>query len=152
MSQNELRALFIEWFSSPHPRIKHFTGAELIETSRNVKKGVHNSVPPIHLWSNILPTVQLLDAVRKELGYPLYLTSTYRNPAFNEAVGSTSGSMHLKFNALDFYGKRGNPGEWFEAVMKQRINGMEVGGIGLYSTFVHIDTRTLWKGRTFSTW
>ena len=149
MNQGEWRNLFIQWFGSPHPRIANFKPGELLEKT---DKGA-NSIPPIALWGNILPTIQLLDAVRKSLGYPLYINSCYRNREYNASLPNSSPkSMHIQFNAIDFTGKHGNPDEWFEAVMVQRINGMEVGGIGKYDTFVHVDTRTLWKGRKFATW
>ena len=148
MTQDEWRKLFHEWFSSPHPRIHHFSAGELLAKT---DKG-RNTIPPIALWCNILPTIQVLDAVRRDLGYPLHINSCFRNPQYNKDIGGATKSMHMKFNAIDFSAKRGSPEEWFAAVINQRSNGMEVGGVGLYDSFVHVDTRTLWKGRKFATW
>ena len=152
LSQEQLRSLFTQWYEGAHPTISHFSAGEILSTCQNKKKGVYNSVPPIHLWANILPTIHLLDAVRKELGYPLYLNSVHRNPAYNKAIGGSPKSMHMRFNAIDFCGKRGKPKDWAEAVMVQRTLGVSVGGVGTYPGFVHADTRDNWKGRVHTTW
>lgn len=87
-----------------------------------------------------------LQALRNKLGRPLIITSAYRSPSHNRAVGGASGSMHLKGRAFDVVMSNHNPAT-FEAAATQ--SGFR--GIGHYpaSNFMHIDDRAAavrWKG------
>jgi hypothetical protein len=93
----------------------------------------------------------VLDEVRERLGKPITLTSTYRSPAYNQAVGGARFSQHLVFNATDIQAKGAKPAEVAELAkglrgkkFKNPLTGKPFtfkGGIGRYATFVHIDTR-----------
>jgi len=114
-----------------------------------VKGGAHhsgtcagrNTDPPRHLWPNIAKTAEVLDELRHRLGYSLRLTSVYRSPAYNTCIGQASGSYHMAFNACDFVGAQGSPADWRDALRSIRNAGAFQGGIGYYSSFVHVDTR-----------
>lgn len=83
--------------------------------------------------------VSILDILRNQVGKPVIINSGYRTPTRNKAVGGTKYSYHMRGMAADI-----------------RINGMtakEIAdklnaivpnecGIIVYSTWVHIDTRT----------
>jgi len=45
--------------------------------------------------------VDILQPVRNEIGVPLRITSAYRNPARNAAVGGAKNSMHLTGQGID---------------------------------------------------
>ena len=142
------RELFRKWFSDPHPQIKYFSAAELLTKTDKGK----NSVPPIELWANILPTIQILDRLRDVLGYPIHLHSVYRNKAYNASVDGAKDSMHLYFNAVDFSGSKGTYRDWYRTLLALiQTENLKVGGLAQYpdDNFVHLDTRTLWpdKGR-----
>lgn len=145
LTQPEMHELFTQFYDGVNPKIEHFSAGELLSTASSEKNGVPNSVPPVHLWSHILPTVRLLDRLRKELDYPIHLNSIYRNAAYNaQFPGAGSDSMHLYFNAIDFRGDSGNPKEWRDAVLMLRENeGWGIGGLNAYTAkvFVHVDTR-----------
>lgn len=144
--QEKQRELFRQWFSDPHPRIKYFSAAELLTKTDKGK----NSVPPIELWPNILPTIQILDRLRSELGYPIHLHSVYRNKAYNASVNGSTDSMHLYFNAVDFSGDKGTYRDWYRTLLALiQADGLKVGGLAQYpdKNFIHLDTRTLWPGR-----
>lgn len=123
-------------------KIKHFTPKEILN-GRDV---------PDDLLDNIIPTVKVLDVLREWYGKPIYINSTYRDKDYNKAVGGKPKSLHLEFNAIDFSIKNHNDlqklydklNEWdgtdnlFEMLPKKRGNF----GIGLYPTFIHLDTRS----------
>ena len=131
--------------------LRHFKGRELTPYWSRIRKGVTNSVPPQRLWTNIVETLVVLDEIRERLGKPITLTSTYRSPEYNKAVGGARFSQHLLFNAIDLQARGATPYD-VEQVAKslrgKRFRDPETGktfvfrgGIGRYPTFVHIDTR-----------
>ena len=82
--------------------MKHFSSGELL-----VNVGVHsgrpnNPLPDKSLWSNIVPTILLLDALRAKLGKAVKINSAYRSPAYNKSIGGRPASQHQDFRAIDF--------------------------------------------------
>ncbi|HLM67120.1 MAG TPA: D-Ala-D-Ala carboxypeptidase family metallohydrolase [Longimicrobium sp.] len=100
-----------------------------------------NGDPPSNLWGNVIPTIQILDALRAELGAPIRIISAYRTPAYNRAIGGALRSYHTTFQAIDFVAARGTPSVWAQELKEMRHAGLFKGGIGLYRGFVHVDTR-----------
>jgi hypothetical protein len=78
-----------------------------------------------------------LQALRTRLGRPLLITSAYRSPAHNRAVGGAKNSYHMQGVAFDVRMENHDPAE-FEAAA--RAEGFT--GFGFYprSGFMHIDT------------
>jgi N-acetylmuramoyl-L-alanine amidase len=96
------------------------------------------------LWKNVKNTALMLDAIRKELGAPIRILSCYRAEPYNTCIGGESGSLHMKFNAIDFTCSQGTPEIWRRVADRLRSGDPKfMGGIGVYpsSNFVHIDTR-----------
>lgn len=101
-----------------------------------------NSLPPANLWPRIANTARMLDEIRERLGASCRILSAYRAPAYNTCVGGESASLHMSFNAIDFRCSSGTPTQWRDVARAVRSsNPAFKGGIGLYSSFVHIDTR-----------
>lgn len=127
--------------------IKHFSAAELMELgSSNSTPGSPaygtNSLPPRDLWPNMKLTIQVLDRLREVLDHPIHILSGYRNATYNRLVGGVPDSLHVQFNAIDFYvGGATRPAHWAAVLKDMRVAGEFKGGIGIYSSFVHIDTR-----------
>lgn len=130
---------FSEYFD--RQGFKHFKARELTWMFSRVNKGVRNSEPPRALWSSIVPTIHVLDALRARLGVSITLTSTYRSKAYNRSVGSGDGSQHPKFTAVDFKANGITPAMVAKTLRQMRARGEFTGGVGLYKTFVHLDTR-----------
>jgi uncharacterized protein YcbK (DUF882 family) len=120
--------------------LKHFKGRELTEYWSRVRNGVQNSAPPEELWPNIVPTLRALDWIREKLGRPITITSSYRSPAYNRAVGGEKASYHMQFKAIDFQSPAG-PAACLKVAREARKAGVITGGIGSYPTFTHIDCR-----------
>lgn len=122
-------------------RLRYFAPVEITSYGRRTKGGAQNGLPPIDLWDNLVPTLWVLDQLRHALGKPITLTSIYRNQAYNAAVGGAALSQHKYNAACDFQVAGMTPREAFNALVGMRAAGSFLGGLGLYSTFVHIDTR-----------
>lgn len=93
-----------------------------------------------------------LQALRDELGVPVYVTNAHRSLDLNRSVGSNDTSQHVIGRAADLRAKgvstRKLHGTVLELIADRR---MLQGGVGLYvrSRFVHYDwrmTTARWRG------
>lgn len=82
--------------------------------------------------------VDALQKIRDFFGNPITINSAYRNATYNKKIGGVSNSQHTKGTASDIVVKNVNPVD--VANYAEYLLG-DKGGIGLYSNFVHIDTR-----------
>lgn len=85
---------------------------------------------------------RVLDPVRRRFGETI-ITSGYRSREYNEAIGGASQSRHIWDEhdltpAVDFRCATGSPRQWYDFVDGLLGN---TGGLGLYSTHVHVDRR-----------
>ncbi len=128
--------------------LNHIKPHEVLRPHRNVRGGVANELPPKYLWNRMAPTLRVADAIRARLVSRLnYINSAYRSPAYNaKCPGAASRSYHMQNCALDLMFDAGSEAA-FAMAKKLRSEGMFKGGIGLYDSFIHIDTRGYW-----STW
>lgn len=124
--------------------IRHFRAGELCDPGRARVTGGGDTVrlrpPPAELWAHILPTLRVMEWLRAEFGgRPLRVVSGYRDPAYNRAVGGAEHSLHVAFNAADLFSDSVAPRQ-----LARRLAAhpdADRFGIGLYPTFVHLDTR-----------
>lgn len=125
--------------------LRYFSPAEFLYLGGSNSSG-HcaglNTLPPRALWSNLRNSALMLDEIRHRLGAPVHILSCYRSPAYNTCIDGASGSLHLKFNAIDWRCRTGNVADWVRVADEVRGSDPDYsGGIGRYSNFVHIDTR-----------
>lgn len=121
--------------------LRHLTADEVIRPHRSVRKGVANELPPRHMWTRLIPTLRVADEIRHRLGTPLKLiNSAYRSPNYNLACSGAKQSYHMQNRALDLMFRDG-PEAASAAAKELRAEGFFKGGIGTYSSFIHIDTR-----------
>ena len=122
--------------------LRYITPAEIIRPHRNVRNGIENCIPPQHMWDRIALPLKVADEIRHRLGRSLYcINSAYRCPAYNaECSGAASQSYHMQNKALDLM-FTGGPEAAAEVAGKLRDEDYFRGGIGIYSNFIHIDTR-----------
>lgn len=81
-----------------------------------------------------------LQQLREAVGVPLIVTSGYRSPSHNKAVGGAANSMHLRGQAFDITMTNMDPA-WFI----REAGAVGFTGIGTYPRhgFVHVDTGPL---------
>ena len=121
--------------------LRHIQPREIINPHRQSTRGIANTLPPIELWPAMPATLFVADEIRARLGRPLeHVTSAYRNPTYNKACGGASQSYHVKNCALDLV-YAGGPRAAYDIACDLRNEGLFQGGLGLYNTFLHIDTR-----------
>ena len=82
--------------------------------------------------------VELLEQIRAAAGGAVVIHSGYRTPAYNRKVGGARYSQHVQGTAADIAVRGASPllvGQIAEHYLQSR------GGIGVYQTFTHVDTR-----------
>jgi zinc D-Ala-D-Ala carboxypeptidase len=80
---------------------EHFTKAEMERSSTAARLGLANICPP-ELVSNMVNVAAHLETIRAHFNSPIHVTSCYRSPAVNSAVGGSSTSAHRYAHAADF--------------------------------------------------
>ncbi len=80
----------------------HFSLAEFTLSSKALSMGVKNTPTPAHL-ENLKHLADRMEAVRALFNRPIEITSGYRNPVVNKAVGGVPGSDHASGHAADFH-------------------------------------------------
>ncbi|GIV82732.1 MAG: hypothetical protein KatS3mg051_2086 [Anaerolineae bacterium] len=79
--------------------------------------------------------VLLLEELRSALGHrPITITSGWRSGAYNAQIGGAERSYHLVGMAADIKVRGLAPSEVAAAAEE-----LDAGGIGIYSTWVHVD-------------
>lgn len=131
---------FTQWFD--RQGFRNFTASELTWYFSKVRKGVKNSFPPRELWTNIIPTIRILDDLRDFFGRPVEITSSFRELFYNRAINSPDGSQHIRFTAIDFTVPGVPTTRVFQILLRWRDKENRfTGGLGKYPTFIHLDTR-----------
>jgi zinc D-Ala-D-Ala carboxypeptidase len=83
---------------------EHFTLEEFTDSQTAARKGINN-VPPANSQErkNIQRTAETMEKVRTILGdKPILISSGYRSPQVNAAVGGSKSSAHMSGLAVDF--------------------------------------------------
>lgn len=90
--------------------------------------------------------VMVLQKIRNHFAKPVIINSAYRNDAYNKKVGGADYSQHKYGTAADISISGVSPAKiaaYVETIMPN------MGGIGIYSSFVHVDVRAdraRWNG------
>lgn len=81
---------------------QYFTFDEFIDSQTAVRLGIDNHPYSINIELAIINTASRLDVVRALLGSPVLISSGYRSPELNKAIGGSPTSNHLTGEAVDF--------------------------------------------------
>jgi len=101
---------------------RYFTLARLIH-SDTARAGGINNIPGLEVLPNLRRLARGLDEVRRLLGHPLDISSGYRSPRLNAAVGGAVNSQHTHGLAADFTCPDfGTPLEVARAIRDSRID------------------------------
>ena len=89
---------------------QHFNLHEFARSEKAAELGIDNTPAPEHAEALRLLCLHVLQPLREHLGKPITITSGYRSPALNKAIGGAAGSQHTKGEAADIK-VRGLPAE-----------------------------------------
>lgn len=98
----------------------------------------------------------VLEPIREAWGGPVVVVSGYRTPAYNAAIGGAERSQHCQCTAADVRPEGGR--EEFERFrtlvvgMVERGQLPDVGGLGTYPAWVHVDIRGQRPGGHIARW
>lgn len=119
-------------------------GEKKLSTNFKVKEfACTDGSDPIFIDSDL---VNILQKIRTYFGKSVTITSAYRTPTKNKAVGGAAYSQHLYGKAADIRVKGISPKT--VAVYANKLMPTK-GGIGTYGTFTHVDvrsTKSRWNG------
>ena len=82
---------------------KHFTLEEFTRSSNAKARGIDNTVPLQFIPSLRNLCEKVLEPLRERVKEPVIISSGYRCPALNRAVGGSNTSQHMKGEACDIY-------------------------------------------------
>ncbi len=100
---------------------KYFTLQELLRSDTATKKKIDNT-PSWEIVANLHRLASFLDNMREAWGSGIRVSSGYRCPQLNTAVGGVSNSAHQYGNAVDIVPVNGKMNE-FEAFLKRWLKG-----------------------------
>lgn len=78
----------------------HFSLEELTASNKAVQLGIDNTPPP-ELLPRLILLAEMLERIRSTLAVPVVVTSGYRCPRVNQAVGGATTSDHPQGHAAD---------------------------------------------------
>ena len=116
-----------------------------VNVSKNFKLREFQCTHPQHQHVQVCgELVEKLQRLRDAIGRPMIINSGYRCPERNRQVGGSPNSQHMLGTAVDIRVNGMTPRQ--VAAEAEKIG---FGGIGIYSTFTHLDTRAgraRWNG------
>lgn len=132
--------------SGPSP---HLTWAELA-----CKDADRTPYPDEWRTTRAVELGELFESIRALCGHlPLAVSSAYRSPAHNRAIGGAPDSQHVQGRALDLKPPAGMTVDaFYRLIWEARGSLPRLGGLGRYRTFVHVDTRPRAEGQRMAHW
>jgi hypothetical protein len=124
----------------------HFSWTEALKSDKAVELGISN-IPDNKVTSNIIVTASKLEEVRKLVG-PLIISSWYRSPEVNKAIGGVSTSAHTTGCAVDCHSPSMTPLELCKKVAASGIKFDQI--IHEYGTWMHISFDERMRGMTLT--
>lgn len=124
---------------------QHFTLAELTASTKARSLGLDNTPPP-ELVPRLVRTAEMLERIRATLGFPVIVTSGYRSPAVNRAVGGVATSDHTQGHAADFVAPGFGPPAQIARSLAPLVDLLGIGQLIFEhiggKAWVHVSTRT----------
>lgn len=81
--------------------MKYFTMSELTSSPTARRKGIDNTPNGVQRAALTALVTNILDPLREAYGKPIVVTSGFRCPRLNRAVGGVAKSQHMKGEAAD---------------------------------------------------
>ena len=125
----------------------HFTLSEFIESDTAKRRGI-NSDLPLTLTANAKNTCEMMERIRAHLSsisgkpIPVLITSGYRSPSLNRAIGSSDTSDHTQARAVDFKAPMFGSAHAVALALAPVVSVLGIGQlIYEYNSWVHVSTR-----------
>lgn len=118
-------------------RARNFTWEEALRSAKARALGLSNAPGPDDITA-IIETAEAMQVLRDRFGKPIEVTSWFRNPVVNEAVGGSATSGHMSGRAVDF---------WIEGMTAMELAAaiavmpLQFDQLILYSNRVHLGWR-----------
>lgn len=123
----------------------HFTLAELTASHTAQRLGLDNTPAP-ELLPRLVLTAKMLERIRNTLGAPVTVTSGYRAPAVNRAVGGVTSSDHAHGHAADIVAPGYGTPYQIAKLLAPLVSTLGIGQLILEGVkgkqWVHVSTRT----------
>lgn len=102
---------------------RYFTLKEFLSSQTATRRGFSEQFkPPSVVVENLeLLCLKILDPLRESLKKPIKISSGYRSPKTNEAVGGARNSQHLTGQAADLEAIGYTNAEIFETIKKMKL-------------------------------
>lgn len=107
---------------------EHFTFDELTASTTATRLGLNN-IPDGSALYQLTKLAEMLERVRAKLGVPVTVTSAYRSPAVNKAVGGRTSSDHCKGMAADILAPRFGTAHAVAAAIAPHVSELGIGQI-----------------------
>ena len=126
----------------------NFALSEFEESQTADNTGIDNAVPRRYIGSIIKLTTYVLQPARDALG-ALRITSGYRCPELNQAVGGEDGSQHMRGEAADLsrgsIEKNTELFEWIRDTLKYDQLILENGGAWVHVSYSENNRQVAWE-------
>ena len=100
------------------------------------------NIPELDVLDNLEELMNQLQCIRDYFGVPITINSGYRCVNHNKAIGGVKRSQHVLGKAADIVVAGMTPDEVADEIEYMiRFCGLDIGGLGRYNTFTHIDIR-----------
>lgn len=114
----------------------HFTLKEMTASKTADLYGIKNEPRPEHIQALTLLCFKTLEPIRAMIGKPIRVTSGYRSPKLNRAVGGSRTSQHVHGQAADIQVNGMTVQELFDKIVASGIPFDQI--IQEFDSWVHI--------------
>ena len=122
----------------------HFTLAEMTASTTAARLKLPNAPAP-ELLPRLVLLADMLERIRATLNVPITITSGYRSPPVNRAVGGVTSSDHSQGHAADFVAPRYGSASDIATTLAPLVSVLGIGQIILEGVkgkqWVHVSTR-----------
>ena len=122
----------------------HFSLAELTASNKAAALRIDNT-PPADVLRRLQGTAEMLERIRSAVGRPIVVTSGYRCPPLNRAVGGVTSSDHVTGQAADIVAPAFGTPYQLARLLAPLVSTLGIGQLILEGVkgkqWVHVSTR-----------
>ena len=123
----------------------HFTLDELTASTTAKRLGLDNTPAP-ELLPRLIMLAEMLERIRSKINGPLIVTSGYRGPRVNTAVGGVTSSDHTQGHAADIIAPQFGTPEQLARLLAPQVSALGIGQLILEGVkgkrWVHVSTHS----------